>query len=114
MATDDDAGPWAFEDPWTKTHPRHAVIGDDSGAVLEAALAELTLLRSPLRLGDGLAELHALVSLLAEIHVRLPVVVARARDQDHHTWADIAEQLGLNPATAKRRYRRQITIKPTR
>lgn len=112
MATE-DPGPWAFEDPWTKTHPGHAVIGDDSGAVLEQALAELTLLRSPLRLGDGLAELHAMVSLLAQIHARLPVVVARARDQEH-TWADIAEQLGVGPATARRRYRRQIAIKTTR
>lgn|SRR5581483_4535887 len=112
MARDDNS-PWEFEDPWTKTHPRHAVADDDSAAVLEEALVELTLLRSPLQLGDGLAELHALVSLLAQIKAWLPEMAAEARDQDY-TWADIAEQLGVSPTTAKRRHGRQMMIKTAR
>lgn len=103
MTSDDTDGPWAFEDPWTITHPRHAVIDDYSAAVLEDAAVELTLLRSPMQLGDCLADLHAMVSLLAQLHAWLPMVVAGARDQGH-TWADIAAQLGLTPAAARRRY----------
>lgn len=100
-------GPWAFTDPRTITHPGHALIDDYSAAVLDEATVELTLLRSPMQLGDCLADLHALVSLLAQIHAWLPGVVAAARDQGH-SWSDIAGQLGVTPATARRRYQAQI------
>jgi hypothetical protein len=103
MTSDDTDGPWAFEDPWTITHPRHAVIDDHSAAVLEEAAVELTRLRSPMQLGDCLADLHAMVSLFAQIQAWLPVVVAGARDQGH-TWGDIGAQLGVTPAAARRRY----------
>jgi hypothetical protein len=109
MTTDDPDGPWAFTDPWTITHPRHAVADDTSAAVLDEAAVELTLLRSPMQLGDCLADLHAMVSLLAQIHAWLPVVVAGARDQGH-SWSDIAEQLGVTPASARRRYSPYITM----
>ena len=104
MTAEDTNGPWAFKDPWTITYPRHAVIDDHSAAVLEDAAVELTLLRSPMRLGDRLAELHAVSSLRGQIHAWLPIVVAGARDQGH-TWDDIAAQLGVTPAAARRRYR---------
>jgi len=78
-------------------------MDDVSEAVLDDAVAQLTLLRSPLSLGDALAELHAMVSLRAELHASLPLTVAAARDQDH-TWPDIARQLQITPATARRRY----------
>ena len=87
-----------------RAHPDGAVADAESEAVLEDAVVTLTLLRSPMRLGDALAELHATMSLLAEIHQRIPVVVAHARDQDH-TWADIAAQLGVTASTARRRHR---------
>ena len=103
MITEGTDGPWAFRDPWTITHARHAVTDDHRAAILEEAAAALTLLRSPMRLGDGLAEFHAMVSLLGQIHAWLPVVVAGARDQGHG-WDDIAGQLGVTPAAARRRY----------
>lgn len=103
MTSDNTDGPWAFEDPWTITHPGHAVIDDHSAAVVEEAAVELTLLRSPMQLGDCLADLHAMVSLLAQIHAWLPIVVAGARDQDH-SWADIGAQLGVTAAAARRHY----------
>lgn len=106
MITGSD-GPWAFVDPRTITHPGHALIDDYSATVLDEAAVELTLLRSPMQLGDCLADLHALVSLLAQIHAWLPVVVAGARDQGH-SWSDIAGQLGVTAATARRRYRAHI------
>lgn len=101
-------GPWAFADPRTITHPGHALVDDDSAAVLDEATVELTLLRSPMQLGDCLADLHALASLLAQIHAWLPVVVAGARGQGHG-WRDIAGQLGVTPATARRRYGARTT-----
>jgi hypothetical protein len=79
------------------------VIDDDSAAVLDDATVELTLFRSPMLVGDCLAELHALVSLRAQIQARLRRVVAGAKDQGH-TWGDIAAQLGVTPAEARRRY----------
>lgn len=84
--------------------PPGAVVDEASAAVADEALVTLTLLRAPMRLGDALAELHVTVSLLAELQARLPAVVAAARDQDH-SWADIADQLGVSAAAARRRYR---------
>lgn len=101
--TDHSAGPWAFRDPWTTTHPGRPVTDDVSAAILNDAVTLLTLLRSPLSLGDALAELHAMVSLLAELQSALPASVAAARDQGH-TWRDIAHQLQITPASARRRY----------
>ena len=91
-----------FTDP-RRAPPRGAVIDDHSAAVLEEATVTLTLLRSPMCLGDHLAELHATVSLLAQIRARMPMIVATARDQGH-SWSDISSQLGLTPAAARRRY----------
>jgi hypothetical protein len=65
---------------------------------------ELTLLRSPMALGDCLADLHAMVSLLAQLHVWIPISVASARAQDY-PWSSIAAQLEVSPATARRRHR---------
>src|SRR5712691_10621135 len=115
MTADDPDGPWAFTDPWTITHPCHAYIDDASAALLDEAAVELTLLRSPMQLGDCLADLHAMVSLLAQIHAWLPLVVAGARDQGH-SWNYIAAQLGVTADGARRRYRPHITtrIKTTR
>ena len=73
----------------------------------------LTLLRSPMRLGDHLAELHATVSLLAQIYARMPVIVAAARDQGH-SWSDISGQLGVTPAAARRRYATRTRRQGTR
>lgn len=114
MVSASPGGLSAFDDPRTISHPRHAVIDADSAALLDEAVVELTLLRSPMRLGDCLADLHALVSLAAQVHAWLPVVVAGARDQGH-SWDDIAGQLGVAPATARRRYATHIdTTRKTR
>jgi hypothetical protein len=51
---------------------------------------------------------HAMVSLLAELQISLRATIAAARDQDH-TWHDIARQLQITPATARRRYRETRT-----
>jgi len=100
MQTTTDTG---FADP-RRAHPDRPMTDRASAAVLEEAVVTLTLLRSPMRLGDALAELHATMSLLAEIRQRLPVVVADARDQDHN-WSDIAAQLGVTEPTARRQHR---------
>lgn len=102
MASDDCDGPWAFRDP-RRAHPDRAVVDDDSAAVVDEAAEQLTVYRSPMLVGDCLARLHALVSLRAEIQARLPEVVAGARDQDHD-WRDIARQLGVTAAEARRRF----------
>jgi hypothetical protein len=107
VTTDHTGGPWLFSDP-RRSHPHHPVIDEHSAAVVADAAVTLTLLRSPMRLGDHLADLHATVSLLAQIHARLPTVVAAARDQGH-PWTDIANQLGVTPAAARRRYRPEPT-----
>ncbi|MGH2669905.1 MAG: hypothetical protein ACRDH5_12470, partial [bacterium] len=100
MTSEDPDGPWAFNDPWTLTHPDHPLVDNDSAVILEEATVELTLLRSPMSLGDGLADLHAMVSLLAQLRAWLPVAVASARHQDH-SWAEIAGQLEVTPTTAR-------------
>jgi len=90
--------------PWALPCPDCPLLDEESATVLEGAIEELTLLRSPMMLGDGLAELHAMVSLLAQLRAWIPRSVASARDQDY-TWAEIAAQLGVTPATARRGHR---------
>jgi hypothetical protein len=84
--------------------PERPLVDEESAAALDGAIEELTLLRSPMMLGDGLAELHTMVSLLAQLRVCIPRSVAEARDQDY-SWAEIAAQLEVTPATARRRHR---------
>ena len=54
-------------------------------------------------LGDAAAELHALVSLAAQIRSRAPEVVTDARDQ-LVPWSVIGAQLGLSATDARRHY----------
>ena len=106
MAAEADNGR-RINDP-RRAQPPHAVVDEASAAVLDEAIVTLTLLRSPMHLGDHLAELHATISLLAQIHARLPTVVVAARDQGHN-WTDIADQLAMTPDAARRRYQTPIT-----
>ena len=103
MTDDDRNAPWDFTDPWTKTHPDRVVIDEQSAVVLAEAVENLTMLRSPLMLGDALAALHALVSLEAQVHAELADVVADALDQER-SFEEIAGQLSISPAAARRRY----------
>lgn len=112
MVNDDTADAVACCDP-RRPHPDCAVVDDASAAVLDEATVALTLLRSPMRLGDRLAELHALVSLHAQIDSRLPGVVAAARDEGH-SWNGIAAQLGVSAGAARRRYTPHRTTTNTR
>lgn len=100
---DPNAESWDVLDPRVITHRDHAVIDDDSAVVIDAAIADLTLARMPMALGDGLADLHVMVSLLAQLRDWLPTAVAGARNQGY-SWADIAAQLGVAASTAKRRH----------
>lgn len=102
----------AIGDP-RREFPRRPVRDGFSTAVLDEAVLALRVLRSPMRWGDALAELHATASLLAEIQARLPRLVNDARDQDH-SWADIADQLGVTAQTARRRAQNATTPDPIR
>jgi len=90
-------------EPWPVTHPHRPLVDADSAALLDQAIVDLTILRSPMGLGDCLADLHAMVSLLAQLQDWLPVTVDGARRQGY-SWAEIADQLTTTPATARRRY----------
>ena len=74
-----------------------------SAAVLDEVVFNLTVLRSPMLVGNAGAELHALVSLAAQIGARVPEVVRDAREQ-LVPWSVIGRQLGLGAADARRRY----------
>jgi len=103
-AYDNDSWPWAL-DPSLQRYPDHPQLDSDSAWVLAKAVGELAVIRCPaLGLGDSLADLHASVSLLRQGLRFLPAVVPDARAQDR-SWAEIAAQLLVTPATARRRYR---------
>lgn len=101
----DDTGswPWVLE-PSIQRYPPHPLLDADSAWVLARATTELAVIRCPaLGVADALADLHASVSLLRQGQKFLRQVVADALDQDR-TWTEIAGQLQLTPAAARRRY----------
>ncbi|MGH7416919.1 MAG: hypothetical protein ACREKB_03995 [Candidatus Rokuibacteriota bacterium] len=98
----DTSGPWEEIDP-RRSPPDHPVVDDDSAAVMDDAVFCLTMLRSPMRHGDALARLHALVSLMAQAEALLPDAVADAWDQDYR-WKEIGHHMSLHEDTVRRRY----------
>ena len=107
--------PHSSQEPYDEfafSHADHPVVNDETAVVLEEATVALTLMRSPTALGDGLADLHAMVSILGQLHQWLPIVITGARNQGH-TWADIASQLQVTAGTARRRYRATQDTGPT-
>ena len=97
------AWPWAL-DPSVATYRAHPVVDRDSAWVLALAVSELASIRCPaLGMTDALADLHATVSLLRQARAFIADIVADARLQDR-SWAEIATQLEIAPAVARRRY----------
>lgn len=87
-----------------RPYPKRPVRDEASELVVDQALQSLQLLRAPMYYGDAGLELHALVSLHAEIDARVPHVVAEARAQNI-TWTDIAGQLRITASHARQLYR---------
>ena len=88
-----------------RRYPSHPVVDECSAAVLDDAVLSLSLLRCPMLVGDAGAELHALVSLHAQISARLLEAITAARGQ-LVPWSVIGAQLGLSAADARRHYGR--------
>jgi len=93
---------WNMNDP-RRAHHDQVVLDDDTLQIIEAAVYQLSIFRSPMSLGDGLLRVHALASLSAQADALLADAIADARDQDH-PWSDIAQQLDITAHTARRRY----------
>ncbi|MHB1488661.1 MAG: hypothetical protein ACYCS7_16805 [Acidimicrobiales bacterium] len=81
-------------------------VDEDSRLLLDRLLTTATDLRFPLSRYDAAAELHVLASLQADIHTRLPGVIAEARDQDY-IWNQIAASLSVSPAAARHRFQQR-------
>jgi hypothetical protein len=94
---------WNVMDP-RRSYPAHPLVDAESAAVLEEAIHSLTMLRSPFFEGDALARLNVLGSLTDQAEALMADAVGQARAQEC-SWADIAAQLGVSTATARRRYR---------
>lgn len=98
-----DAWPW-ISDPSIQTYPAHPLTDANSAWVLAQAVTELAIIRCPaLGMSDALADLHASVSVLRQGRAFLSQVVADARSQGR-SWSEIAAQLQVSPASARRRY----------
>ncbi len=98
------------DDP-RRAYPARPLIDECSAAVLDEAVVSLTILRSPMWVGDAGAELHALASLSAQVEARIAQVVAAARDQSV-PWSTIGAQLGLSAADARRHYEYGTEVAP--
>lgn len=83
------------------TPPAPPVVDHDSRHLLDRLVTALIDLRFPLSRHDAAARLHVLASLQADIHQRLPGLIAQARDRDY-TWDQIATSIGTSPAAARR------------
>lgn len=77
--------------------PTGPIVDDDSAIIVGRALMELVARRAPAALGDGLAELHALVSLLHQLQDWLSATVHDALHHGH-SWRRILSQLADEPA----------------
>ncbi len=86
-----------------RDHYVEPATGEDSRAVLDAAIESLGTLRGLEWVGDAGATLHLLASLVAEASSRVPQAVADARDQEY-SWAQVAELLGVTRASAWQRF----------
>jgi hypothetical protein len=75
-----------------RDHYLPPTVGEDSEAVLEAAIDSLGALRGLSWLGDAPIRLHLLASLIAETERHLPWAVADARDQDC-SWAHVEDHV---------------------
>ena len=78
-----------------RAYPPRPVTDGTCSALVGQAVASLVIVRAPMYLGDACAELHALLSLAAEIRRRVPGIVQQAHDQTA-PWSAIARQLGLS------------------
>lgn len=86
-----------------RDHYIEPATGEDSGAVLDAAIESLGKLRGLEWVGDAGVTLHLLASLVAEARCRVPRAVADARDQDY-SWGQVADLLGVTRASVWQRY----------
>jgi hypothetical protein len=77
--------------------------GDDTRAVIDAAVESLGSLRGLDWEGDAVATLHLVASLVAEARSRVPRAVADARYQ-RCSWAQVADLLGVTRASAWQHY----------
>jgi hypothetical protein len=93
---------WQMNNPH-RVHPDHVILDDDSTQIIETAIYQLGVCRSPMGHDDPMLRVHTLATLIAGADALLADAVADARDQDY-PWADIAQQLGVTADTARRRY----------
>lgn len=77
--------------------------GEDADVVLDNAIDSLGKLRGLGSNRDAGTTLHLLASLITQAQDRVPQAVADARDQ-HCSWAEIADLLGVTRASAWQRY----------
>jgi hypothetical protein len=109
MTSDARSSPRAFDDPLVpKRAPAHPVVNDETDDVVNDAVIQLLRERG-LEWGDTLAELHALTSLAIQLRLRLPDAIVEAIDQGY-TWSDVAEQLDVTPASARRRHGHYLRV----
>jgi len=86
-----------------RDHYVEPATGEDSRAVLDAAIESLGQVRGLEWVGDAGVTVHLLASLIAEARSRMPRAVADARDQDY-SWGQVAELLGVTRASAWQHY----------
>jgi hypothetical protein len=93
---------WPMLDP-RRPHPDHPHLDDDSLEIIQAAIYQLSMCRSPLNHGHAGLRLHVLASLIGQAQALLPDAVANAKEHGFY-WPEIATELGLTTDTARRRY----------
>jgi hypothetical protein len=93
----------------TATTPRS---GDDTYDLIDNALAELAGRRQAW-LGDPLASITLIASLIDQAERMIPHLAAEARD-DGATWTDIATALATSPEQAELRYSSDSPIADSR
>jgi hypothetical protein len=84
------------------THDPHPRSGEDTYDLIDDALATLATRRG-VWLGDNLATIALITSLVDQAERWLPTLVHDARDNGH-TWTQIAHALATSPEQARLRY----------
>ena len=93
--------------PARRNHWLTPATGTDSDQALDTAIENLAVHRNFPAFAETGTTIHLVASLARQAEQRLIQLVADARNE-HYSWAEIADLLGITRSSAHQRYAKQL------